>query len=86
MNSGNFPENPKIGCCSSIPRDRTATRTLGCSSENACRYSAEKGDHVSCVITGNKDSVVCTDDTFHYAAPVWVLVIGHLIHVPLKLV
>ena len=58
-----------------IPDDKTVAKTLGCSPEDAYRYYAEKGVHVSCVTMGDKGSVAYADGTFHYAEPVQVSVV-----------
>lgn len=58
-----------------IPDDKTVAKTLGCSPEDACRYYAEKGVRISCVTMGDKGSVACENNAFHYAAPVQVSVL-----------
>ena len=58
-----------------IPDDKTVSKTLGCSPEDACRYYAEKGVRVSCVTMGDKGSVAYAHNTFHYAPPTKVSVL-----------
>lgn len=56
-----------------IPDDKTVSKTLGYSPENACRYYREKGAHISCVTMGDKGCVACGDDgRIRYAEPVRV--------------
>lgn len=58
-----------------IPDDKTVSKTLGLSPEDACRYYADKGVRTACVTLGDAGSLAYQDGVFFRAPQIKVSVV-----------